>query len=754
MQGQRVFVRAGVFALVILSGGCGGGTTDEPSPFSTAEFQKAAPGIHGGGHIGKTPNAAQMVTICNAIDILWRMGLQPNLRRTQRGAKYRKAARVLHQMKVTGRLAYECGAGYVPALAWCMRDRRASKRGDRINVTARGLRKSPASLAGVLFHEYIHACQGYSNGFPRSPQGRNGYRIELCAYWRQYCFLRDAQAAGHDVSDSINMWRGHYGGQYDFPSLYDADPLTYPDRRNACWRCDRRRRGGRVWRFGALSIDTSFSFDASESQPTIRQMRFDVGTEQEIASGLDRVDNILAYQPSARGIVLLVAGEQGSGYAIRRFVDTDGDGNVDASSGATVVGRGVGLGSIGGLAWIPNVAGDSVFALDVDNHVIYRLNDQSGDGLPDTLGAVYANAEVFPALEDAASLSVHGEYGVTPLVLAAYMQPWSVVTCGYWSGLTYMELSDNDGDGAAGTATDVLSQDEEVRLRPVVTNSVHVGQMTLEVHGSIGCTFDVRAFEAATGSYSDILGSSVSNEAGFATIALNRPLVGSDVIAVFDATNEQGVENMTVSADPEAMVFDASETMGSPSGGTTITLTGESLPTNASATVWFDETEGVVVSRSAASWVVRSPAYVLPEGRIAVASVEIRQHGEDPIDASHFAYVPYRMNGIVSGVVYMDTNEDGIRDDGEFGIPGVELELVDFGDDGEQGTADDEVVATLKTRANGTYMFSEYLPPASYVVRVAPALLPSGVAIGSGGGEAVVIVDDGSVVSGVNFACR
>ena len=754
MHWQRKLGWIGLMALVLVIAGCGGGHTGSASTVGTTEFHKGGPGIHGGGHIGKPFDDWQMAKVCDAIDILRQLGNSPQLIGTARGAKYRKADRVLHHMKITGRLAYECGAGYLPALAWCMRDGRSSKRGDRINVTARGLRKSPASLAGVLFHEYIHTCQGYDNGFPGSPQGRNGRRIELCAYWRQYCFLRDAQAAGLDVSDSINMWRGYYGGIYDFPSLYDADPLTYPDKRFRCYRCDRRRRGGYVFRFGAPPPQTSFTFDASEFQPKIRQARFDDGTHHEFASGLDRIDNVLAYQPAGRGIVLLVAGEQGSGYAIRRFEDADGDGNVDAASGAVVVGRAVGVGSIGGMAWMPGVAGDSVFALDTRDDVIYRLADANDDGLPDSLGSVYANADVFPELEEASTLMVHGEYGVTSLVLAAYMQPWSVVTCGYWSGLTYIELSDNDGDGAAGTATAVLSQDEEMKLRPAVTGSAHAGQAALEVHGSVGCTFEVRAFASSTGSYSEILGSAVSDAHGFATILLDRALALSDTIAVFDATNEQGIENLAVVADAEPWVKDASETMGMPEGGTTITFTGEDLPTDATAAVWFGDTQGTVVSRASSTWVVRSPAHAIPEGRFAVVPVEIRDSSGNAIEATHFAYVPYRLDGMIDGRVFADANQNGVGDLGEEGIPGSLVELVDVGSDGVAGSADDVVVAAVTTRADGSYLFSESMPPGTYVVSLDPSSLPAGMHVPGGQNDILVEIQDGDAIAGVQFGCH
>jgi len=58
------------------------------------------------------------------------------------------------------------------------------------------------------------------------------------------------------------------------------------------------------------------------------------------------------------------------------------------------------------------------------------------------------------------------------------------------------------------------------------------------------------------------------------------------------------------------------------------------------------------------------------------------------------------LHGSLSGVVYIDVDNDGVRDTGEFGIPGVVVRLT--------GTASgDAVEASLLTDNNGAYSFTE-----------------------------------------------
>ncbi|MCW5848649.1 MAG: hypothetical protein KIT87_00935 [Anaerolineae bacterium] len=72
--------------------------------------------------------------------------------------------------------------------------------------------------------------------------------------------------------------------------------------------------------------------------------------------------------------------------------------------------------------------------------------------------------------------------------------------------------------------------------------------------------------------------------------------------------------------------------------------------------------------------------------------------------------------GSIIGVVYRDINCDGVQQGGDTGIPGVTITLLGPGPDGLIGTADDIVIATTTTNANGAYAFTN-IPTGVYAVR-------------------------------------
>src|SRR5690606_21087546 len=59
-------------------------------------------------------------------------------------------------------------------------------------------------------------------------------------------------------------------------------------------------------------------------------------------------------------------------------------------------------------------------------------------------------------------------------------------------------------------------------------------------------------------------------------------------------------------------------------------------------------------------------------------------------------------NVVISGSVYLDRNDDGDRNAGDVGIPGVTIRVVDAGADGIFGTADDSETE-VQTDANGDW---------------------------------------------------
>ncbi len=84
--------------------------------------------------------------------------------------------------------------------------------------------------------------------------------------------------------------------------------------------------------------------------------------------------------------------------------------------------------------------------------------------------------------------------------------------------------------------------------------------------------------------------------------------------------------------------------------------------------------------------------------------VELRA-GEAFLDGDFCFIAP----GEIGDTVYCDIDNDGMQDDGEPGIPGVEVRLACAGEDGVLGTGDD-VVLFANTDANGQYLFEDVLP--------------------------------------------
>ncbi len=77
--------------------------------------------------------------------------------------------------------------------------------------------------------------------------------------------------------------------------------------------------------------------------------------------------------------------------------------------------------------------------------------------------------------------------------------------------------------------------------------------------------------------------------------------------------------------------------------------------------------------------------------------------------------------GALGDFVWNDLNRDGIQGAGEPGIPGVTMQLYNPGGDGLIGTADDAIVSTTTTDANGYYNFPNLDPGKYFVVATRPA---------------------------------
>ncbi|RLC01388.1 MAG: hypothetical protein DRI57_31165, partial [Deltaproteobacteria bacterium] len=90
--------------------------------------------------------------------------------------------------------------------------------------------------------------------------------------------------------------------------------------------------------------------------------------------------------------------------------------------------------------------------------------------------------------------------------------------------------------------------------------------------------------------------------------------------------------------------------------------------------------------------------------------------GDSYLDAD-FGYKNTSGKAIIGDTVWSDANGNGVQDSGEPGIGGVTLNLIGAGDDGNFGTADDIVEATVTTGDDGTYLFNN-LDPDEYIVDV------------------------------------
>lgn len=112
----------------------------------------------------------------------------------------------------------------------------------------------------------------------------------------------------------------------------------------------------------------------------------------------------------------------------------------------------------------------------------------------------------------------------------------------------------------------------------------------------------------------------------------------------------------------------------------------------------------------------------------------------------------FLFKGAISGTVFFDANANGQKDSGEFGIPGLTVELLN---------GDGNVVATTQTNSNGQFLFTQLSRPAAnlengsglsatgyYSVEL---VLPSGLNQTTSNPAPMLISRGGLLISGVNF---
>ena len=115
--------------------------------------------------------------------------------------------------------------------------------------------------------------------------------------------------------------------------------------------------------------------------------------------------------------------------------------------------------------------------------------------------------------------------------------------------------------------------------------------------------------------------------------------------------------------------------------------------------------------------------FTLSQGDEPTGAEEDEQGGDqDDADDSYgdmtidFGFVPLLSIG---SNVFVDNNDNGVRDNNEPGIEGVTVMVFNTGDDGIAENGDDELVGTDVTDADGNY-FVDGLVPGDYYVKVTP----------------------------------
>ena len=128
-----------------------------------------------------------------------------------------------------------------------------------------------------------------------------------------------------------------------------------------------------------------------------------------------------------------------------------------------------------------------------------------------------------------------------------------------------------------------------------------------------------------------------------------------------------------------------------------VTLTALNLPSGATMTPALPATGNPV--KSTFSW---RPDNVVPPQVITFQATDKKGN----VSECQVTVIPVPKNGKgkIGDEVFCDLNNNGVFDNGEPGIPGVKVDYVHAGIDGEYGTADD-ITGTQFTDAGGNYLF-------------------------------------------------
>ncbi|MFZ1828568.1 MAG: SdrD B-like domain-containing protein, partial [Candidatus Competibacteraceae bacterium] len=150
-----------------------------------------------------------------------------------------------------------------------------------------------------------------------------------------------------------------------------------------------------------------------------------------------------------------------------------------------------------------------------------------------------------------------------------------------------------------------------------------------------------------------------------------------------------------------------------------------SLPNGASATFTVTGTVPAGTTGSLTNTATVTP----PAGVTDPAPGNNRADDTNPVD---------NRTGTVTGVVYQDSNGNGVRDPGEPGIPGVQVAITDS----------TSAVAIATTDANGAY--SQVVPAGATILNIDEATLPAGLTQTQGTNPTTVTVPTGGAASDVD----
>ncbi|MAS38362.1 MAG: hypothetical protein CL610_30475 [Anaerolineaceae bacterium] len=167
--------------------------------------------------------------------------------------------------------------------------------------------------------------------------------------------------------------------------------------------------------------------------------------------------------------------------------------------------------------------------------------------------------------------------------------------------------------------------------------------------------------------------------------------------------------------------------------------------TAADGTYRFDNLEpGDYVARITAetlgdSLAVTGEADDVPDGNMQL-TVE-----ESPLESINFGLQPASL-GSISGMIWLETGDFGVRNEGETGLAGATVQLVD---------STGAILQTITVRADGKYTFTDLLP-GTYTVILDPASLPDPIFVtvdpdDSGDFNTTITLSAGGVVDDVEF---